>query len=143
MRSAPPDRCAMRAGQTLRHPRQSACPGNPYHSRTWIGAHTFWPANLLTSADSVFQFAAHEENFGLQRLYQLCGIARQLVDSLRIGRVIARPFLGSTPQNFYRTANRRDVPPPRRSWIWLRGPAARTSVWARSAISLRIPEPAR
>jgi phosphopentomutase len=67
-----------------------------------------------TSADSVFQIAAHEQSFGLERLYELCAIARELVDSLRIGRVIARPFLGSNPQTFYRTANRRDysVPPP-------------------------------
>jgi phosphopentomutase len=67
-----------------------------------------------TSADSVFQIAAHECSFGLQRLYEVCDIARELVDPLRIGRVIARPFLGSTPQTFYRTANRRDYsrPPP-------------------------------
>jgi phosphopentomutase len=67
-----------------------------------------------TSADSVFQIAAHEQSFGLERLYELCAIARELVDSMRICRVIARPFLGNSPQTFYRTANRRDysVPPP-------------------------------
>jgi phosphopentomutase len=67
-----------------------------------------------TSADSVFQIAAHEEAFGLERLYQVCEIARELIDPLRIGRVIARPFLGSSPIDFKRTANRRDysVPPP-------------------------------
>jgi phosphopentomutase len=66
-----------------------------------------------TSADSVFQIAAHEEAFGLERLYQVCKIARELVDPLKIGRVIARPFIGASP-NFQRTANRRDysVPPP-------------------------------
>lgn len=67
-----------------------------------------------TSADSVFQIAAHEEAFGLERLYTLCETARVLLDPLRIGRVIARPFLGTSAQNFKRTANRRDysVPPP-------------------------------
>ncbi len=67
-----------------------------------------------TSADSVFQIAAHEETFGLERLLEVCAIARRLVDPLNIGRVIARPFTGSTPQNFKRTPNRRDfsVPPP-------------------------------
>lgn len=68
---------------------------------------------VYTSADSVFQIAAHEEHFGLQRLYDLCDIARQLVDPYNIGRVIARPFLG-VPGKFYRTAHRRDLatPPP-------------------------------
>src|SRR5262245_5965777 len=67
-----------------------------------------------TSADSVFQIAAHETAFGLERLYQLCQVARDLVDPLRIGRVIARPFVGSSPADFRRTGNRRDysVPPP-------------------------------
>jgi phosphopentomutase len=68
-----------------------------------------------TSADSVFQIAAHEEAFGgLPRLYEVCEIARRLVDPLRIGRVIARPFVGNFAQDFARTGNRRDfsVPPP-------------------------------
>lgn len=67
-----------------------------------------------TSADSVFQIAAHEEAFGLERLYSVCRIARALVDPLTIGRVIARPFVGSGVHDFRRTANRRDysVPPP-------------------------------
>jgi phosphopentomutase len=67
-----------------------------------------------TSADSVFQIAAHEEHFGLERLYSVCAIARELVDPLNIGRVIARPFVGGGPQDFRRTGNRRDysVPPP-------------------------------
>jgi phosphopentomutase len=66
-----------------------------------------------TSADSVFQIAAHEDAFGLKRLYRVSEIARELVDPLNIGRVIARPFTGSPP-DFQRTANRRDysVPPP-------------------------------
>jgi len=67
-----------------------------------------------SSADSVFQIAAHEESFGLDRLYRTCEIARRLVDPLGIGRVIARPFVGTSPANFRRTAHRRDyaVPPP-------------------------------
>jgi phosphopentomutase len=67
-----------------------------------------------TSADSVFQIAAHETHFGLERLYELCKIVRKLVDPLNIGRVIARPFIGETEATFERTANRRDfaVPPP-------------------------------
>ncbi|MCE1234723.1 MAG: phosphopentomutase [Hyphomicrobiales bacterium] len=69
---------------------------------------------VYTSADSVFQIAAHEETFGLDRLLRTCEIARKLVDPLGIGRVIARPFVGTSPANFKRTAHRRDyaVPPP-------------------------------
>lgn len=62
---------------------------------------------VYTSADSVFQIAAHEEYFGLDRLYKLCEIARELVDEYQIGRVIARPFAGEVGA-FKRTANRRD-----------------------------------
>lgn len=67
-----------------------------------------------TSADSVFQIAAHEESFGLERLYEVCRVARRLVDPLNIGRVIARPFVGTSADNFKRTARRKDfsVPPP-------------------------------
>jgi phosphopentomutase len=67
-----------------------------------------------TSADSVLQIAAHEAHFGLERLYELCKTARRLVDPLKIGRVIARPFVGERRGEFQRTANRRDyaVPPP-------------------------------
>jgi phosphopentomutase len=67
-----------------------------------------------TSADSVFQIAAHEEAFGLDRLYRICEIARALLDGLRVGRVIARPFVGRSGADFRRTANRRDytMPPP-------------------------------
>lgn len=67
-----------------------------------------------TSADSVYQIAAHEEHFGLKRLYALCETVRRLVDPLNIGRVIARPFVGETRETFKRTANRHDyaVPPP-------------------------------
>lgn len=68
-----------------------------------------------TSADSVFQIAAHEKHFGLDRLLSLCVIARELLDPLRVGRVIARPFIGTTQAGFTRTLNRRDygVLPPR------------------------------
>ena len=67
-----------------------------------------------TSADSVFQIAAHETHFGLERLYDVCAVARRLCDPLNIGRVIARPFIGETVETFKRTANRHDyaVPPP-------------------------------
>lgn len=69
---------------------------------------------VYTSADSVFQIAAHEEAFGLDRLYEVCQVARKLVDDYNIGRVIARPFVGSHSGDFERTGNRRDlaVPPP-------------------------------
>jgi phosphopentomutase len=65
---------------------------------------------LYTSADSVLQIAAHEEIFGLDRLWELCKTARNLLDErgIRIGRVIARPFLGSGPADFKRTGNRHD-----------------------------------
>lgn len=68
---------------------------------------------VYTSADSVFQIAAHEDYFGLDNLYKLCEIARKLVDEYNIGRVIARPFKGEIG-HFYRTGNRRDyaTPPP-------------------------------
>ncbi|WP_438345121.1 phosphopentomutase [Methylorubrum populi] len=67
-----------------------------------------------TSADSVFQIAAHEEAFGLERLYETCRIARAVCDPYRVGRVIARPFLGSEVDGFRRTSRRKDfsVAPP-------------------------------
>lgn len=61
-----------------------------------------------TSADSVFQIAAHEEHFGLERLYRVCEIAKEIFDRLNIGRVIARPFIGEDAESFKRTGNRRD-----------------------------------
>lgn len=67
---------------------------------------------VYTSADSVFQIAAHEESFGLERLYELCEIARELVDEYRVGRVIARPFVGADAGSFERTGNRRDLTTP-------------------------------
>jgi phosphopentomutase len=67
-----------------------------------------------TSVDSVLQIAAHEETFGLERLYELCRLGRELCDEYKIGRVIARPFLGSLEAGFKRTGNRKDfaTPPP-------------------------------
>jgi phosphopentomutase len=63
---------------------------------------------MYTSADSVIQFAAHENHFGLERLYNLCRFARELTYDLNIGRVIARPFVGETAKTFTRTGNRKD-----------------------------------
>lgn len=70
---------------------------------------------VYTSADSVFQIAAHEDAFGLERLYEVCRIARELLVPYNIGRVIARPFVGETVETFQRTGNRHDnaLPPPR------------------------------
>lgn len=61
-----------------------------------------------TSADSVFQIAAHEEHFGLENLYRYCEKVRELLEDYNIGRVIARPFIGQSPEDFQRTGNRRD-----------------------------------
>ena len=65
---------------------------------------------VYTSADSVLQIAAHEEVTGLQELYRCCEIAREMClrPEYRVGRVIARPFLGDSPANFKRTSNRHD-----------------------------------
>jgi phosphopentomutase len=70
---------------------------------------------VYTSADSVFQIAAHEEVIPIERLYEICHIAREILDGEdRVGRVIARPFIGETAHTFKRTENRHDyaVPPP-------------------------------
>jgi len=67
---------------------------------------------VYTSADSVYQIAAHETHFGLERLYECCHIARKLVDAYNIGRVIARPFVGEKPGEFKRTGNRHDYAMP-------------------------------
>lgn len=74
---------------------------------------------VYTSADSVLQIAAHEDSYGLENLYKLCEIAFPLVSPYRIGRVIARPFIGSHAQDFKRTGNRRDysVKPPGRTLL--------------------------
>lgn len=62
-----------------------------------------------TSADSVFQIAAHEEHFGLERLYEICEIAAKIFHPMMVGRVIARPFIGETADTFTRTINRKDL----------------------------------
>jgi phosphopentomutase len=70
---------------------------------------------VYTSADSVFQIAAHEEVIPIERLYEICMIARKILDGEhKVGRVIARPFVGTAAGNFTRTENRHDyaVPPP-------------------------------
>lgn len=70
---------------------------------------------VYTSADSVFQIAAHEEIIPVERLYEICHIAREILDGEdKVGRVIARPFIGETAETFKRTENRHDyaVPPP-------------------------------
>lgn len=70
---------------------------------------------VYTSVDSVIQIAAHEEHFGLDRLYALCEAIAPMVHDMRVGRVIARPFVGSEAEGFTRTTNRRDfaMTPPK------------------------------
>ncbi|MGV6849607.1 MAG: phosphopentomutase [Marinibacterium sp.] len=74
---------------------------------------TGWPI-CYTSADSVFQIAAHEETFGLDRLLDLCAAVAPRLHAMRVGRVIARPFVGDGETGFTRTTNRRDfaIAPP-------------------------------
>jgi len=65
---------------------------------------------IYTSADSVFQIAAHEDIIPIQELYKMCKIARQILDNPKynVGTVIARPFIGTNLKNFTRTYNRKD-----------------------------------
>lgn len=74
---------------------------------------TGWPI-CYTSADSVFQIAAHETTFGLDRLLTLCAELAPMLHEMKVGRVIARPFTGTPESGFVRTANRRDyaIKPP-------------------------------
>ena len=75
---------------------------------------------VYTSADSVFQIAAHEDVIPIDRLYEMCSIARRILDGEdRVGRVIARPFLGNNSSDFKRTENRHDyaVSPPIRNLL--------------------------
>ncbi|MGI3168613.1 phosphopentomutase [Pseudooceanicola sp. C21-150M6] len=67
-----------------------------------------------TSADSVFQIAAHEVHFGLDALMEMCRKLAPTLHAMKVGRVIARPFTGETPETFARTKNRRDfaIEPP-------------------------------
>ena len=94
--------------------------GNCHASGTEVIAN-FGEEHMLTgkpicysSSDSVFQIAAHEQTFGLDRLVSMCETVRKILDPLNIGRVIARPFVGTRRDDFVRTGNRRDfsVPPP-------------------------------
>ncbi len=83
---------------------------------------TGWPI-CYTSADSVFQIAAHEEAFGLDRLIALCQAIAPTLHAMKVGRVIARPFTG-TPGHFSRTPNRRDfaIAPPAPTLLdWVQG----------------------
>ncbi len=77
-----------------------------------LGEHQLKTGDLIvyTSADSVLQIAAHEEKIGLDELYKACEIARELTlkEAYKVGRVIARPFLGDKKGSFERTANRHD-----------------------------------
>ncbi len=94
--------------------------GNRHASGTTIiselgGEHirTGWPI-CYTSADSVFQIAAHEDSFGLDRLLDMCRTLAPRLHEMKVGRVIARPFVGTPEKGFTRTTNRKDfaiVPP--------------------------------
>lgn len=74
---------------------------------------TGWPI-CYTSADSVFQIAAHEGRFGLERLLQMCADLAPTLHDMKVGRVIARPFVGDPQNGFSRTTNRKDfaIAPP-------------------------------
>lgn len=84
---------------------------------------TGWPI-CYTSADSVFQIAAHEQHFGLERLLKLCADVAPMLHEMRVGRVIARPFVGE-PGGFERTTNRKDFA--------IRPPAPVLSQWVEDA----------
>jgi phosphopentomutase len=90
---------------------------------------------VYTSGDSVFQIAAHEEVIPIPELYRMCEIARKLLDGKhRVGRVIARPFIG-TAGHFTRTARRHDYavdPQGRCCWIFCRSAACPCLAWAKS-----------
>ena len=82
-----------------------------------------------TSADSVFQIAAHETAFGLDRLYALCDRLAPIIHNLNVGRVIARPFVGSKDEGWKRTKNRRDyamLPPGSVLIDWVKASGGKT-----------------
>ena len=88
---------------------------------------TGWPI-CYTSADSVFQIAAHEEAFGLDRLQALCQAIAPQLHQMKVGRVIARPFTGDPETGFTRTSNRRDYaisPPAPVLTNWVQGAGRR------------------
>ena len=72
---------------------------------------------FYTSKDSVVQIACHENIFGLKKLYELCEFSAKVFHPLKVGRVIARPFLGDNSGTFFRTKNRKDYtfPPPNKT----------------------------
>ena len=75
---------------------------------------------VYTSADSVFQVAAHEQSIPLAQLYHYCEQAREMLQGeYGVGRVIARPYLGTCSADFYRTTNRHDLslPPPQTTML--------------------------
>lgn len=91
---------------------------------------------VYTSADSVFQIAAHEDVVPLEQLYEYCRLAREILKGEHgVGRVIARPFTGTAP-NFKRTANRRDfsLQPPAATLLDAISAAGKT-VWGVGKIS--------
>ena len=98
------------AGGTLGNCHASGVPIIEEHCAEHM--RTGWPI-CYTSADSVFQIACHEETFGLDRLLKLCQDIAPRLHAMKVGRVIARPFIGG-PGNFRRTANRHDyaIAPP-------------------------------
>jgi phosphopentomutase len=84
---------------------------------------TGWPI-CYTSTDSVFQIAAHEQTFGLDRILDLCARIAPRLHAMRVGRVIARPFLGTPETGFTRTTNRHDyalAPPAPTLLDWVHG----------------------
>ena len=88
---------------------------------------TGWPI-CYPSVDSVFQIAAHEESFGLERLLALCEAIAPRLHAMKVGRVIARPFIGSPEAGFERTPHRRDyaIMPPKpvlSNWVQAAGRA--------------------
>lgn len=121
----PPDLLA----EAARHAGTNGTLGNNYASGTEIierlGAEhirTGWPI-CYTSADSVFQIAAHEEHFGLERLLTMCRNLAPTLHAMKVGRVIARPFVGEQG-NFKRTQNRKDFaiePPSPTLCDWVQG----------------------
>lgn len=85
---------------------------------------------VYTSADSVFQVAAHESRVPLSELYAICETAREmLIAPNKVQRVIARPFTGDSPETFQRTQNRRDypLPPPVPNFLAALADAGRTA----------------
>ena len=119
--------------ETCRLAGTDAILGNRHASGTVIIAEegarhieTGWPI-CYTSADSVFQIAAHEEHFGLDRLLTLCEDLAPTLHAMKVGRVIARPFVGE-PGSFTRTTNRHDyaiAPPAPTLCDWVQGAGRR------------------